>query len=89
MICQIFESRRIFVPKWILFANLVNLGVLIPKKLGTIFFVHVISKKNVVQNGGHFEKMAAISSVHLITRIVHPEVVQESPPNTLIPNNLL
>ena len=35
------------------------------------------------------KKMAAISSVQLIARAVHPEVVQNGPPNTLIPNNLL
>jgi hypothetical protein len=44
----------IFVPKWILSANFVNFGVLISKKLGTIFFFHVISKKIEIQNGGHF-----------------------------------
>jgi hypothetical protein len=47
-------SGWIFVPKWILSANFVNFGVLISKKLGTIFFFHVISKKIEIQNGGHF-----------------------------------
>ena len=44
--------------------------------------------KILVENGGHFEKMAAISSVQRIARAVHPEVVQKGLPNTLIPNNL-
>jgi hypothetical protein len=47
-------SGWIFVPKWILSANFVNFGVLISKKLGTIFFFHVISKKIEIQKGGHF-----------------------------------
>ena len=47
-------SRSIFVPKLILLANFVNFGVLISKKLGTIFFNDVINIKNVIQNGRHF-----------------------------------
>ena len=36
-----------------------------------------------------FWKTAVISSVQLIVRVIHPGIVQEGPPNTLIPNNLL
>ena len=42
------------MPKWIFLVNFVNFGVLISKKLGSIFFYYVISKKNEIQNGGHF-----------------------------------
>ncbi len=42
-----------------------------------------------VLSGGHFEKMATIFFQQHICKVVHLEVVQEGPLNTLIPNNLL
>ena len=54
MICQKYGSREIGVPKLILLANFVNLGVLSSKNIGAIFFKVIFSLKFEFQNGRHF-----------------------------------
>ena len=49
------KSREIFVPKLILLANFVNLGVLNPKNFGSIFSEHVFRCHFEFQNGRHFK----------------------------------